>query len=100
MQGMKSERERTAAAGFEYIQDEINWTEGVGRPAGMYWLGGRIKMAAHGSDAEGHLRENGWVLIATLRFDRDPLESTVRGRSIERVASTDIADAFTISGMS
>jgi hypothetical protein len=97
---MKSERERPGTPGFEYIQDEVNWTEGAGQPAGVYWMGGRIKMAAHGSEAEDHLREGGWVLIATLRFDRDPLESTVRGRVIERVASPDIAEAFNISGTS
>jgi len=37
---MKSEREKPGTPGFEYIQDDINWTAGVGKPAGMYWLGG------------------------------------------------------------
>jgi hypothetical protein len=34
---------------YEHPIYDINWTAGAGQPAGMYWLDGRILMAAHDS---------------------------------------------------
>lgn len=70
---------------YEHPVDDINWTAGVGRPAGIYWLAGRSVIAGHGTAAEQNLLDRGAVLIATLRFDADPLERSHAGRIVERV---------------
>jgi len=70
---------------YEHPIDDINWTAGVGRPAGIYWLHGKSVIAGHGTAAEERLLDRGAILIATLRFDPDPLERTHRGRVVERV---------------
>jgi hypothetical protein len=85
--------------GFEYEHHEINWTAGVGRPAGVYWLDGRSVIVAHESPGEERLLAEGAVLIATLRFDRDPLESSHRRRSVERVPARSVAGDFLVSGI-
>jgi hypothetical protein len=71
---------------YEYPVFGINWTAGVGRPAGIYWLDGKSLIAAHGSPAEEYLVELGAVLVATLCFDGDPLERSHYGRRVERLA--------------
>lgn len=68
---------------YEYPIYGVNWTGGIGRPAGMYWLDGDIVIAAHGSPAEADLIARGGILAATLRFDSSPLERTHRGRTVE-----------------
>ncbi|CAN5764378.1 hypothetical protein BH23GEM10_BH23GEM10_04260 [soil metagenome] len=76
--------------------DDINWTAGVGQPAGMYWLDGRTAIAAHDSPAEARLVDAGAVLVATLRFDPDPVERVHRSGSVRRVsapAAARLADA-------
>jgi len=70
---------------YEHPVDDINWTAGVGRPAGIYWLAGKSVIAGHGTAAEQHLLDRGAVLIATVRFDADPLERSHAGRIVERV---------------
>lgn len=70
---------------YEHPVDDINWTAGVGQPAGIYWLEGRSVIAGHGTRAESRLLDLGAILIATLRFDPDPLERSHPGRVIERV---------------
>lgn len=72
---------------YEQPVDDINWTAGVGQPAGMYWLDGRVVMAAHGSPAEARLLDTGAALVATLRFDADPLERVHRTGHVTRVAA-------------
>lgn len=84
---------------YEYPIDDINWTTGVGRPAGVYWLAGRSIIAAHDSAAESVLLEQGAILIATLRFDRDPLETVHRDGSIERVRAHNAAAEFFLSAV-
>ncbi len=59
-------------AKYEYPVHGINWTGGVGRPTGIYWLDGDSVFAVHGSRAEERVLELGGVLVATLRFDPDP----------------------------
>ena len=76
---------------YEYPIHDINWTAGVGRPAGVYWLDGRTTIAAHDSVAESVLLEQGAILIATLLFERDPLESRHRGRTVDRVGAAQAA---------
>jgi hypothetical protein len=73
--------------GFEYEHHEINWTAGIGRPAGVYWYGGRSVIVAHDSPGEERLLAEGAVLVATLRFDRDPLDGRHSGRSVERMSA-------------
>ena len=65
----------------------------VGRPAGIFWLDGRCVMAAHDTAREEGLLAIGAILVGTLRFDPDPLESVHPGATVERVASTDLATA-------
>jgi hypothetical protein len=72
--------------GFEYEHHEINWTQGVGRPAGVYWHHGRSVIVAHGSPGEEVLMAQGAVLVATLLFERDPLEARHPGRTVQRIA--------------
>jgi hypothetical protein len=85
--------------GFEYEHHEINWTAGVGQPAGVYWLEGRSVVAGHGSAGEAKLLAAGAVLIATLLFERDPLECGVRGRSVAACPAPRIAGEFFTSGV-
>jgi hypothetical protein len=84
---------------YEHPIDDINWTSGVGKPAGVYWLAGRSVIAAHDSPAEDVLLEEGAILIATLRFDRDPLESVHREGSVERMNTRGVAREFLLSGV-
>ncbi|HEX6309379.1 MAG TPA: hypothetical protein VFZ69_14380 [Longimicrobiales bacterium] len=84
---MKRDERRAGDPGFEQYQDDINWTAGIGRPAGIYWLAGRCVMATHGSAAEERLLGVGAVLVATLRFDPDPLERVHRSGTVERRAA-------------
>lgn len=72
---------------YEYPIRGLNWTAGLGQPAGIYWLDGRSVLAGHGSDAEAYLLAQGAILAATLRFEPDPLEKNHRGRRIEILAS-------------
>jgi hypothetical protein len=87
------------AAKYEHPVDDINWTAGVGCPAGVYWLDGRSVIAAHESEAESALLERGAILVATLRFDRDPLESLHHGRTVERVSARAAASALLLSAV-
>jgi hypothetical protein len=84
---------------YEHPIDDINWTIGVGRPAGVYWLDGLSVIAAHDSAAEAALLERGAILIATLRFDRDPLESLHHGRTVERVSAHAAAAELLLSAV-
>ncbi len=70
---------------YEYPIHGINWTSGLGQPAGIYWLEGESVIAAHGSQAEDYLLEMGAILVATLRFDGDPFERSHAGRRVQRV---------------
>jgi hypothetical protein len=82
---------------YEHPIDDINWTSGVGKPAGVYWLAGRSVIAAHDSAAESGLLERGAILIATLRFDRDPLESVHPDRTVERLPDRAAASDYFLS---
>lgn len=84
---------------YEHFYDEINWTAGVGQPAGVYWLDGRSRIAAHDSLAEAYLLAQGAILMATLRFDRDPLESGHSGRHVERLSARRARADFLRSGV-
>lgn len=85
--------------GTEYEHHEINWTDGVGRPAGVYWLHGRSVIVAHDSPGEERLLADGAVLVATLRFDADPLETVHRHGTVERVAAHRVGRDFLVSGV-
>jgi hypothetical protein len=82
---MKSDPRKATDPGHEQYEDDINWTAGVGRPAGIFWLDGRCVMATHDSPAEDRLLDRGALLIATLRYDADPLETVHRSGTVERV---------------
>jgi len=66
-------------AKYEHPIFGINWTGGIGRPTGIYWLDGDTVFAVHGSRAEERVLELGGILVATLRFDRDPFSEAYRG---------------------
>lgn len=72
-------------AQYEHPIYGINWTAGIGRPTGIYWLDGASLFAVHGSLAEDELVARGAILMATLRFDGDPLEQSHRGRTVDTV---------------
>jgi hypothetical protein len=95
---MKQDSSKPGEAGLEQYSQDINWTAGVGQPAGIFWLHGRFAMAAHGSDAERRLMERGAVPIATLRFDADPLESVHRVGRVERVSAQRAWREYLVSG--
>jgi hypothetical protein len=84
---------------FEYEHHEINWTQGVGRPAGVYWFGGRSVIVAHDSPGEARLVAEGAVLIATLRFDRDPVETVHRTGAVERICARRATRELLCAGM-
>lgn len=65
---------------------DIDWTGGAGQPAGIYWLDGRCRMAAHGTPAEANLLAAGAIHIATLRFEPDFLEGRRPGYAAGLVA--------------
>jgi hypothetical protein len=94
---MKLDPRKHAGPGYEHPVDEINWTAGVGQPAGIYWLAGESLIAAHESPAEDWLVAQGAVLIATLRFDRDLLDGRSPGARVERMAAGDVSAAFLVS---
>lgn len=82
---MKPDRRSPEDPGFEQFQDDISWSIGVGKPAGIFWLAGSVRMATHDSVAEDHLLRQGAVLVGTLRFDPDPIESVHRTGRVERL---------------
>jgi hypothetical protein len=76
---------------YEYPIHGINWTGGLGRPTGIYWLDGNSVFAVHGSRAEERVLELGGILIATLRFDPDPCGDILRsGRHVEIVEASEL----------
>jgi hypothetical protein len=70
---------------YDYPIEAINPARSVGQPAGVYWLDGRVIIAAFDSPDEQRLLDAGAVLAAMLRFDSDPRERAHRGRAVERV---------------
>jgi hypothetical protein len=92
-------RKAYEAPKYEHPVDDINWTAGLGQPAGVYWLAGRSVIAAHDTVAEQYLLDQGAILIATLRFDADPLETVRRTGCVERLAARAAGSAFLRSGV-
>jgi hypothetical protein len=78
---------------YEYPIHGLNWTAGIGQPAGIYWLNGACVIAAHHSAAEQYLLQIGAILVATLRFDADPLERSHAGRPIQKVEPRELVDS-------
>ncbi len=70
---------------YQYPIESINHTDGAGRPAGIYLLGGIVRLAARWSAAERALQEAGAIYVATLMFERSPYERTRPGARVERV---------------
>lgn len=95
---MKRDRRKPEDPGFEHYQDDINWTAGVGQPAGIFWLGGRCVMAAHESAAEERLLDLGAVLVGTLRFDGDPVETVHSRGTVERMSAERARREYQTSG--
>ena len=76
---------------YEYPIHGINWTAGIGRPTGIYWLDGDSVFAVHGSLAEERVLELGGILIATLRFDSMVLADGRRvGASVDLVSAAEL----------
>jgi hypothetical protein len=89
--GVEMPDKRDQKAKYEYPIYGINWTGGIGRPAGIYWLDGRSVMAAHGSAAEDRLLDQGAILVGTLRFDGQLGEQYHAARSVRRVNALTLA---------
>lgn len=94
---MKRDRRRPEDPGFEHYQDDVSRTIGVGQPAGIFWLAGRIMMAGHDTAAEDRLLGMGAVLVGTLRFDADPLETVHRTGVVERMRADRAGREFLLS---
>jgi hypothetical protein len=92
-------RREYEAPKYEHPVDDINWTAGVGQPAGVYWLDGQSLLAAHESAAEQYLLARGAILVATLRFDQDPLETVHRSGRVDRISAADVFAACLVSGV-
>src|SRR5687768_13260916 len=60
LEGMEEDR-RSEKAKYEYPVRGLNWTAGVGQPAGIYWLEGRSLIAGHNSAAEDYLLRMGAI---------------------------------------
>lgn len=84
---MKEEERKAIQHGYEYYDDDVNWTEGIGRPAGVFWLDGESRIAAHGSRAEAALLARGAALVATLLFGEDYREGRRNGARVEHLAA-------------
>lgn len=96
---MTSDERGCNAPGYEHPVHDLRWTTGLGRPAGVYWLQGRSLIAAHESPAEAWLVAQGAVLVATLRFDADPLETRHDGRALDPAMPAAVAAAFLVSSV-
>ena len=75
------------------------WTGGCGGGAGVFLLEGRCHVAAHRSHAERQLVERGALLVATLRFDRDPAEGSHPERAVRTLPSREAAARFRPASM-
>jgi hypothetical protein len=82
----RESRPKYEKAKYEYPIHGINWTGGIGQPAGIFWLEGKSVIAAYGSAAEDYLLDRGAILVGTLRFDACPLERSHAGRTVDRVS--------------
>ena len=91
---MKPDRRSPEDPGFEQYQDDISWSIGVGKPAGIFWLAGHVRMATHDSAAEERLLRQGAVLVGTLRFDADPIESVHRTGHVELMDAARVRREF------
>lgn len=91
---MTSDDREYDGPGYEHLVHDLKWTTGLGEPAGVYWLDGRSLIAAHESPAEAWLVANGAILVATLRFDADPLETRQDGRVVDRLTPAEASASF------
>ena len=79
---------------YHYPVEWINHTDGAGRPAGIYLLDGRTRIAARWSIAERLLLEAGALYVATLCFGGSPYERTRPGAVVERVGAGRLLMSF------
>ena len=61
------------------------WSQGVGQPAGVFYLDGRCHFATHDSPAAERLLEQGALLIGRVRFDAEPSEGRRLGLALETI---------------
>jgi len=62
---------------IQNLEGEIagsSWISSVELGAGIFLLNGRTHLAGHSSPAERMLLDRGALLVASVRFDRDPDE--------------------------
>lgn len=81
------------AARWEHPVDWINWSQGSGRPAGVFLLQNEWHVATYDTPAERALLAEGALHVATVRFDAPAGE---RGEPIRGVRSipSRVAPAF------
>jgi hypothetical protein len=70
---------------YEFPVHDVRRAGAIGQPAGIYWFEGQSTIVAYDSAAEQRLIDQGAVLVATLRFDPDPLERSHVGRDVRRL---------------
>ncbi|MDB4951262.1 MAG: hypothetical protein JWM27_3911 [Gemmatimonadetes bacterium] len=80
--------------GYEDVAPDIVRVPGSLPRAGIFLLDGGYRVAAFGSRAERRLVDDGALLVAHLRFDRDPREGPYTGAGVEPVAVRDVARRF------
>lgn len=70
------------------------WAASVELGAGIFFLEGRAHIAGHDSPLERSLIERGALLVARVRFDRDPHEAFHRDRAVRALAAADALRRF------
>jgi hypothetical protein len=82
---------------YAYPIYEIDRLHAPGREAGIYYLDGSCRIAAHGGHAELALLQLGAILVATLRFGPEPFERGHAGRVVERLPTVTSRDLLAIA---
>jgi hypothetical protein len=70
------------------------WISSIELGAGIYLLEGRTHMAGHSSPAEQSLLERGALLVASVRFDREPHERYHAQHSIRMLRAQEAVACF------
>jgi hypothetical protein len=70
------------------------WITSVELGAGIYFLEGRTHVAGYSTPAERALLERGALLVASIRFDRELLESSRAGHTVQTLGTFEAVRAF------
>jgi hypothetical protein len=71
-----------------------SWISSVELGAGIFFLHGRTHVAGHSSPAEHWLLERGALLVASIRFDREPHETYRPGHGLRGLGPREALQRF------